>query len=299
VFVLAHLSDPHLHPPGRPRWRDLASKRGLGFINWEINRRRHHDMAALAALVDDLRAHRPDHVAVIGDLTVIGHPDEYVPARAFLARLGSPEDVSLVPGNHDSYVRATWHHPRLHWSDYMRGDAAAGHGAPRFPYLRRRGPLAIIGVSTAVPTAPFSATGRVGAGQAVRLRRLLEGLRGEGLFRVVLIHHPPMPDAARLRRLVDAGAVAAAIGEGGAELVLHGHNHRMQHGAIAGSCGRAIPVVGVPSASAGRSALGHSAAYNLYEIERSGQGWRCVEITRGLGLAGTIVERARQVLIGE
>lgn len=297
MFLLAHLSDPHLHPPGRPRWRDLASKRGLGFINWQINRRRHHDMAALAALVTDLKEQRPDHIAVIGDLTVIGHPDEYVPARAFLARLGSPEEVSLVPGNHDSYVRATWHHPRLHWSDYMRGDDATGHGAPRFPYLRRRGPLAIIGVSTAVPTAPFSATGRVGAGQTARLGRMLEGLRGEGLFRVVLIHHPPKPDVAPMRRLVDAGAVAAAIGEAGAELVLHGHNHRLEHGTIAGSAGP-VPVVGVPSASAGRSALGHSAAYNLYEIERAGQGWRCVETTRGLVAGGTIAARGRRVLIG-
>jgi 3',5'-cyclic AMP phosphodiesterase CpdA len=203
-----------------------------------------------------------------------------------------------VPGNHDAYVHATRHHPMLHWSDYMRSDGDAGNGAAHFPYVRRRGPVAIVGVSTAVPTAPFSATGRLGAEQVAQLRTILRALRAEALFRVVLIHHPPTPGAPALRRLVDAEGAAAAIAEAGAELVLHGHNHRLQHGTLAGPDGP-VPVVGVPSASAGPHDPHDAGAYNLYAIERTGQGWRCVETTRGFTPDGTIAERARVVLTGE
>ena len=63
--------------------------------------------------------------------------------------------------------------PQLHWGDYMRGD----DGDAAFPFLRRRGPLALIGLSSAVPTAPFMATGRLGAEQLARSRELLDQLR--------------------------------------------------------------------------------------------------------------------------
>ena len=65
-----------------------------------------------------------------------------------------------------------------------------------------------------------------------------------------------------LRRLVDAEEAAAAIAEAGAELVLHGHNHRLQHSTLAGPDGP-VPVVGVPSASAGPHDPHDPGAYNL------------------------------------
>ena len=68
MFVLAHLSDPHLAPLPRPRLRELLSKRGLGYINWLRKRRAIHRAEVLAALVADLKAHAPDHIAVTGDL---------------------------------------------------------------------------------------------------------------------------------------------------------------------------------------------------------------------------------------
>ena len=49
--------------------------------------------------------------------------------------------------------------------------AAAG-----FPFVRRRGPLALIGLSTAVPTPPFMATGRLGEAQLARLGETLVAL---------------------------------------------------------------------------------------------------------------------------
>ena len=83
-----------------------------------------------------------------------------------------------MPGNHDVYIRGAARFPQLHWGDYMRGDDGA---ETAFPFLRRRGPLALIGLSSAVPTAPFMATGRLGGEQLARLapkRWMTAGARG-------------------------------------------------------------------------------------------------------------------------
>ena len=85
--------------------------------------------------------------------------------RDWLGDIGPPQDVTLVPGNHDAYVASTWPRCGDLWCDYMRGDDARPGAPVTFPYLRRRGPLLLIGVSTAVPTAPFMATGELGQAQ--------------------------------------------------------------------------------------------------------------------------------------
>ena len=125
-------------------------------------------------------------------------------ARQWLTSLGTPENVSLVPGNHDAYVRGALVEASHAWAPYMFGDHAAG-----FPYLRRRGPLALIGLSSAVSTAWGMASGRLGGAQIRALAEMLEALKREGLFRVVLIHHPPVSAAKWHKLLRDAGAAQA------------------------------------------------------------------------------------------
>ena len=60
-----------------------------------------------------------------GDLVNIALEAEFAPARDWLRTLGSPQDVTLVPGNHDAYVASTWPRCADLWLDYMRGDGAA------------------------------------------------------------------------------------------------------------------------------------------------------------------------------
>ena len=151
AFTLAHLSDPHLAPLPQPHWSELLNKRVTGYFNWQRTRRFVHDASVLATIVADLKAHRPDHIAVTGDLANIALAQEFVRGREWLQGLGSPQQVSFVPGNHDAYVRAGMGYAIRQWGDYMCGD----HDAADFPYLRRRGPLALIGLSSAVPTAPL------------------------------------------------------------------------------------------------------------------------------------------------
>jgi len=319
-FVLAHLSDPHLGPLPEPSVRELASKRLLGYINWRRSRHRIHRRDTLDAITRDLRGEQPDHVAVTGDLVNIALPAEFVHARRWLETLGKPADVSLVPGNHDAYVAAAGLHLDLHWPPYMAGDEALHHAPSRpvvendgphsdggqqppsveggetirFPYLRRRGPVALIGVSTAVATLPFMATGRVGERQIERVGRMLDDLRAENRFRVVMIHHPPLPSA-RHKCLIDASAFQRVIAAGGAELIIHGHDHVHSLVWIAGN-GARVPVVGVPSASASARTKRRAGAYNLYFIGGRPGAWSCEVVSRGLRPSGAVAELNRFAL---
>ena len=292
TFRLAHLSDPHVGPLGRVRLHQLIGKRATGYANWRRGRSRSHDMTVLETLVADLKQQGAAHVACTGDLCNIGLPSEWETARTFLEALGSPETVSFVPGNHDAYVRGSLEGLLAACGGYT-GDDSGSSG--RFPYLRRRGPVALIGLSSAIPTKPFVATGRLGPPQLAAAESLLRALATEPgkPFRVVMIHHPPQPGGASSgRELKDAAAFTAMIARAGADLILHGHNHTTTSARVPGPDGRGIPVVGAPSASARPDGHGGLAArrasYILYDITRNGAGYAVSARRRGLDAAGAI-----------
>jgi 3',5'-cyclic AMP phosphodiesterase CpdA len=296
MYTLAHLSDPHLAPLPTARLGDLAGKRVLGWAHWRRTRHRIHRAEQVARLVQDLKAQAPDHVAVTGDLVNIALAAEFPQARAWLETVGSPSNVTLVPGNHDAYVGSALAAHAPHWGEYMRGDDDATSDLA-FPFVRRRGPLALIGLTSAVATAPFMATGRLGPEQIARLEALLPRLAGK--FRVVMVHHPPgRSRSGRFKRLTDAPALRTVLARHGAELVLHGHDHVQALDWLPGPRGP-IPALGVPSASATPIAGHHvePAAYNLYRIDGSAGAWRCEAVTRGFGAdAGGIGELQLQDL---
>ena len=284
MFVLAHLSDPHLAPLPTPRFSDLASKRILGFLNWQRKRRNIHDADTLDALIADLKQREIDHIAVAGDLVNLALPDEFKAAHRWMLALGSPLDVTLVPGNHDAYVRRMEGEPPQRWGDYMRSD---GDEQPSFPFVRRRGPVAIVGLSTAVAAPWFRATGQLSQRQLQRLPQILTQLAGEGLFRIVMLHHPPESEPHRRKeRLLNGAEFTAAIRVSGAELVIHGHEHTNSVSWLGGQ-DRRIPVVGVPSASA---LPGHknweAAGYNIYRIDGKAGAWHCQMTSHILGADG-------------
>src|ERR1700748_2609446 len=119
MLKLAHISDWHI--ASQPRAGEIIGKRGLGFINWHRKRKSVHRPDILAATIQDLKASTPDHIAVTGDLVNLSLSDEYNRARGWLQTLGSPRDVTLVPGNHHIYVRNVEQAPANFWADYMRG----------------------------------------------------------------------------------------------------------------------------------------------------------------------------------
>ena len=272
--LFAQISDPHLSTLEGVQWRQLLSKRALGYLSWSRRRRFEHRPEVLEALRQDLQQFDLDQLLVTGDLTHVGLPMEFRQALAWLRTLGAPGDVLVIPGNHDASVATPWEDTFSLWRDYMASDGLAAGDNKLFPSLRVRGRIAFIGLSTACPKPPFMATGTVSAEQLQQLPRLLDAARERGLFRVVHLHHSPLPGKEIWRkRLTNAPQVLQLIIDHGAELVLHGHGHRAHYDELATSQGMA-PVIAVPSASAMGLHGGNAAAYNCYEVATGAEGWQ-------------------------
>jgi len=289
MFRLAHLSDIHLGPLPAITYRELASKRITGYVNWRRNRRHHMQDGIAERLIEDLRQSPHDHIAVTGDLVNLALDGEIEMARLWLEALGPHDSVTVVPGNHDAYVPGALDRICHAWGEWMRGDGS-NHPVQRgdFPFLRRRGAMALIGVSSARATAPFMASGSFSARQGKRLDRILDQTGDEGLFRVVMIHHPPVHGAtASHKRLFGIGRFQQVLARRGAELVLHGHTHLPTTHWIEGRDGR-VPVVGVAAAGQATGSAKPAAQYNHFEISERQGAWH-VRLTRR-GIAGPTLE---------
>jgi 3',5'-cyclic AMP phosphodiesterase CpdA len=304
TFTFAHLSDPHLSSPTDASLRTLLGKRGLGYLSWRLRRRSAAGPATWAALARDVDAMRPDHMLITGDLTQLGLPTEFAQVRRALEGLGDPARVTVVPGNHDVYHTGSWGPMLSCWAPYFTPDAAQAHsldarGRHPFPTLRVRGGVAIIGVCTARPSAPLLAVGTVGAGQRHRLADVLAKTGRRGLFRVVLMHHPPTPSVVAWRkRLTDASALRAIVAEHGAELILHGHAHRASLISLPGATGPALVIGAPPAAPLGERADARG-SYYLGRVTPTGGGWRLRLELRALLPGGREAEvaDAREVVV--
>jgi len=298
--TIAHLTDVHLGPIAGFTPRYWNPKRMAGHVNWLRKRRLAYRRDVLDRIVADMQSQAPDHIAVTGDLANIGLPQEHINALAWLGTLGSPKLVTVVPGNHDIYSAIGGDAGTRRWAPYMLSDtkgSAFARGAADFPFVRVVGQVAIVGVNSAVPSPPLIAWGLVGHEQIDRLSDTLQGVAREKLFRLVLIHHPPLVgQASWARGLRDAQALEGALTRHGAELVIHGHNHTNMLAWREAPSGP-FPVVGAPSASLGRKHKHEALArYNLYRIDALARAVTMI----GRGLAepdGPIVELERRILL--
>jgi 3',5'-cyclic AMP phosphodiesterase CpdA len=271
MFRLAHVTDPHFRPPSGPlagmTMADLLTKRIVGMTNLVLNRRRHHRMELMAALALDLRARQPDHVAVTGDLSNVALAAEWAEARRWLAGLEMADPaVTVIPGNHDAYIDQVVK-DGVFEATFAAYQSAELRAKAHYPFVRVRDGVALLGVNTCVPTGDLGAWGEIGPAQLARLESLLTSPELAGKTRVVLLHHPPVQmKGPEQRNLRDRAALVELLARTGAELVLHGHDHRDERATLSGPSGKPIPVVGAGSASYAGAAK-HRSRYNVYEIE--------------------------------
>ncbi len=280
LLRLAHLSDPHLtvslDEVAPSEW---LGKRAMSRLSWARGRKHLQKPEVLAAAITDIHAHAPDHLAITGDVTNFSLPVEFRVAAAWFATLGAPADVSVIPGNHDALVPVSHAEGWAHWQPQMQGDAESDS---LLPYLRVRKGVALLGLSSAVPTAPGLASGTLGPAQLQWLAAQLQQLGTQDLFRIVMLHHPPADRVVTARKvLTDRAGLRAVLKQYGAELVLHGHSRDARFDPLPGPKGL-IASFGLPSISAIPNPKDEGARWHLLEIAKAENGWRLTVTVRVL-----------------
>ncbi|MCZ4273578.1 metallophosphoesterase family protein [Maritalea porphyrae] len=270
---VAHISDVHLGPLPTISPFELMNKRLTGYANWKLSRHGNMQQGLLAQLSTHLKLQKPELIALSGDLVNLALPGEFEAARAWLEDLGPAEQIAVIPGNHDAYVKSGLEEAAAQWGDYMKGMTLSDH---QFPYWRQEGCVALIGCSSAITTPPFFAHGEFDEAQAERLIDILKLTRDAGLYRIVMIHHPPHDDVKQIwrRGLKGRKLFRKVIKDQGAELVLHGHLHRSMIHPLEGPTGD-IPLIGIASAAAGNGGKYAPARYNLFDVHKVGSKFEC------------------------
>ena len=262
MYRIAHISDLHIPPLPRLGLRQLADKRLLGLLSWYYKWKKEHQQSILDALQSHLARINPDHICITGDMTFTTLPAEVDNAAVWISKLGDARQISVIPGNHDAYVPGALDYALEKWSPWMQDD----EGQTGFPYLHRRGPVDIIGLSSAVATPPAVSLGRLGQAQLERTGSLLSRIKTDQRPIVLLIHHPPQENATRPgKALSDRKGLQKLLAQWPVNLVLHGHLHHPTSATLDSPTGP-IPVLGAASASTigKRKSVAH---YHVIEIE--------------------------------
>ena len=276
---IAHLSDLHLLSLEGLSPRRLLNKRITGYANIRLKRGHVHRPAYVRAIAREIRRAGVEHVAVTGDLTNLALESEFEMARRLLEEdlALDAAHVSIVPGNHDLYTRGAQQSKRFstYFAEYIASDLpelAVDVGVGRFPFVKLRGPAAIIGLSSAVPRPPFVAAGRLGKKQIAALGDVLRHPEVRARTPVVLLHHPAHNPLSRVKALLEGLDDAALLWTGFRDLarglVLHGHLHRRIQRALPTNAGR-LHAVGATSASLHHDEKHRMAGFNLYEVRDS------------------------------
>jgi 3',5'-cyclic AMP phosphodiesterase CpdA len=265
---VAHLSDPHLFAPWALRPWYVFDKRLLGGINALVRRRKIHRREITEAALEAVADLAPDHVVVSGDVSTVGAEVELRAFRQGLARVGlDPRDVTVLPGNHDAYLRSIARVDAFGrvFAEHLRSDPP--FAGERWPRVRLRRGLAVVACNSARPSAPLLAVGTLGAAQLERLEQVLTHPALADRFRLVVLHHPPQPRAARWHnRLTDALALRQVVARAGAELLIHGHLHRPLRAELPGPSAP-VSVRGVSSVSSAEHPPGRRGAFALYRLQ--------------------------------
>lgn len=236
---MAHLSDFHLVEPGH------AERRGEDW--WRLrylSLRRPIDAEARIARARSALAAAAgaDHLVLTGDLTEDARDEQFALVAELLAESPfRPEQVTLVPGNHDAYAPDAW-------SRALDGPLAAW--APTSRGLVELADALIVPLSTAVEQFWTRSSGVLA--ELPDLGELLDQARDRAVL--LALHHPPFRVLHHwVHGLANHGDVRELLAAHGTLHCLHGHTHRATSRTLDGDAPRVFCVEAVAeSASPGR-----------------------------------------------
>jgi 3',5'-cyclic AMP phosphodiesterase CpdA len=275
---VAHISDLHLLAlDGVPLHRFL-NKRISGWANLRLKRASKHRAGYVKAIIAELARRDVEHVVVTGDLTNLALEGEFELARGLIGKsLGfDPSRVTVVPGNHDLYTRGARDSRRFEtyfgtWLESDLPELSVDVAGARFPVVKLRGSLAIVGLSSAVPRLPFIAAGEIGSAQLRALARIVKHPEVAKRQLLLALHHPIVDDWSRMKRhiegLRDADKLLELLLPLGGGLVVHGHLHRRIQRPIGSGT---MKQVGATSASLDHESPDRMAGFNVYELGGDG-----------------------------
>ena len=276
---IAHFSDLHVLDWDGVGAGRFFNKRLTGWVNIRLKRGHIHRSQYVRAIAREIRGRKIDHVVITGDLTNLALEPEFQLAHEILEHeMGLGADaISIVPGNHDLYTQGALRSRRFttFFSKYTQCDIdiAVDIGTGHFPYVKLRGPVAVIGLSSAVPRPPLVASGELGMRQLDALVRALEHPEVRRRTPVFVLHHPVHNPPSKLKTymggLADADAFCERLADLSRGLLVHGHLHRRIQRIVPTRAG-AILAVGATSASLHHEDEHRMAGFNVYDIDDSG-----------------------------
>ena len=271
---VAHFSDTHVLSLDGVQIKDFLNKRLTGAVNLALNRSKHYRVEVFEQLLDAVVASKPDHALCTGDLVNLALAPEFERVRELLEARFEANDLTLVPGNHDYYTKEAalagcFEESFAQYLPHQLAEPARGSYPVSRVLSNESGErVVVIGLSTAIPTASFMATGEVGEAQLSEAQRLLTHEDAEGAFTLLMLHHPLFPEPKRrldaTRRLLDADRLIAELDQVAStpDLIIHGHNHEFKRMALPTT---QTPVIQVGSASRAGSKRAEFHIYVIHE----------------------------------
>ena len=277
---VAHFSDLHVLALDGVSRRRFLNKRFTGLVNLRVKREHKHRPGHVRAVIREVARAKVDHVVITGDLTNLALEQEFDAVKRLVEEeLGlDAAHVTIVPGNHDLYTRGAMRAQRFtrSFAPYLESDLpelAADIPLGRFPVVKLRGPVAIIGMSSAVPRPPLVASGELGDEQLEALARILAHDEVKRRTPIFALHHPIHNPPSRIKTLVEGLVDAASLGDVVSPvrsgLVLHGHLHNRMQRDYPTKAGHLL-AVGATSASLHHDDEHRMAGFNLYELDGAG-----------------------------
>lgn len=273
---IGHISDIHILDLGKHSPFEFLNKRLVGGLNLLLNRSQAHSAAVVERAIEHLEELGVDHIVVSGDLTNLALDPEFAAARSIIDTIEDATDrVSVVPGNHDYYTPDAVKARRFenHFEPFLESDLPDYQLDGGYPFCHLRDETAIIGLNSGIATPWFFSTGTVADAELTAAGRLLDDPEVKRRFKIVVVHHPLLPDENHsiqfTRRMVNDEDVLEMVRTKGVDLVMHGHTHFFST--------VKLPKIGSPGTTyiceAGCSSVGSrkdptmAGKFNVYHIE--------------------------------
>ena len=225
VRRIAHLSDMHLLESG-----PVASiMEGLAIRIVSVGRAvdpRGRARKLERALQPAIRT-GADHLVISGDLTEVGAPAQFAAFAQVLSDSGIvPENVTLVPGNHDAYTSGEA------WRRALDGPLRAyrGSSADREGKVVDRGDVVFLPIDVSCVQAITRSAGELRPDVATLLESRFADPALAKKALVVVQHHPPFAHARSTWQWIDglrgSARLMGALARHSHVQVLHGHLHK-------------------------------------------------------------------------